>query len=362
MREPTCRREGSGLSDREPSVSCTRSQEIDLLSFFEEPRRPELRAFCDHYPRCRECSAEVAAWDELIRRLGDHAQAPSHPEPEVLARYDAQSAGLDPAERVRIERHLAGCAPCRDELRALRGFDPAAARAGAGRRERPEPGRRDGATWLATVGRVIWHPAFAYAVATLLLLPVLYRGTGFSERPARSVPTSTPEPRLELPAAAAARDKAVERPAPGGLADAFSREQEGAVGTLPKMAESRALSQRADAERGSIAKEEPSAPDQESGGTVELLTSRRAPRVSAALPLRLRVPVPPGADAEVELRLIAPGGRRELRERRPVAPRAEWIELDVPAGWLVPGRNAVEVRAVGGGRTGQPISYALVVE
>jgi hypothetical protein len=210
---------------------------------------------------------------------------------------------------------------------------------------------------------VIWHPAFAYAVATLLLLPVLYRGAGFSERPERrSLPTSTSGPRLERPATAAARDEVAEPPAPAAVAGAFSREPERAVGAPMEMAEDRALSQRADAQRGSIAKEEASAPDQESGGTVELLASRRAPRVSAALPLRLRVPVPPGAGAEVELRLIAPGDRRELRERRSVTPGAEWIELDVPAGWLLPGRNAVEVRAVGGGRIGQPISYPLRVE
>ena len=152
-------------------MSCRRAFEIDLAGFLAEPRAEGFAGFRDHYPRCGECSAELRAWTELDQQLRVRAgSGAAHPSASLLARYDESPRGLAPAERVGVERHLARCPTCRDELRALKAFAPdrvrdAAPVASFGRRLRER---------LAALGRVAWHPGFAYALLVLILLPTVY--------------------------------------------------------------------------------------------------------------------------------------------------------------------------------------------
>ena len=55
--------------------------------------------------------------------------------------------------------------------------------------------------WLAPLGRAAWHPAFAYAVAALALLPTIYSLVGSGRLPLdtlvqRAAEGGAPEPRL----------------------------------------------------------------------------------------------------------------------------------------------------------------------
>ncbi len=151
-------------------MSCRRSLEIELPEFLAEPGAAAFDGFRDHYPRCAECAAEVCAWTELDAQLaaGGGGAGGAHPESEQLARYEALPAG----ERAGLDHHLAGCPSCREELRQLRAFSPerlaeqvrAPLREGRGRTRRA----------LGSLGRLVWHPAFAYAIAGLLLFPALW--------------------------------------------------------------------------------------------------------------------------------------------------------------------------------------------
>ncbi len=152
-------------------MSCRRSLEIELPEFLAEPGAAAFDEFREHYPRCAECAAEVRAWTELDAQLaaGGGGVGAAHPDPEQLARYEALPAG----ERAGLEHHLAGCPSCREELRQLRAFSPerlaeqvrAPLREGRGRTRRA----------LGSLGRLVWHPAFAYAIAGLLLFPALWQ-------------------------------------------------------------------------------------------------------------------------------------------------------------------------------------------
>ncbi|MBW2269693.1 MAG: hypothetical protein JRH16_14050 [Deltaproteobacteria bacterium] len=156
-------------------MGCRQAFEIDLAGFLDEPRAEPFDVFRAHYPRCAVCAAEVRVWTELHEQL----VAARHPTPEVLVGY----AELPAAERVAVDRHTAQCPACREELRLLAAFDPAVLvqPAVAG----PVSGERDG--WTRALARIFWQPAFAYGVAVLVLLPILWRTQGpgrFAEVPA----------------------------------------------------------------------------------------------------------------------------------------------------------------------------------
>ncbi len=150
-------------------MSCRRSLEIELPEFLAEPGAAAFGGFRDHYPRCVDCAAEVRAWTELDAWLaaGAVGAAATHPEPEQLARYEALAAG----ERAGLDHHLAGCPACREELRQLRAFSPERL---AEQVRAPLP-KRSGRTRrvLGSLGQLVWSPAFAYAIAGLLLFPAL---------------------------------------------------------------------------------------------------------------------------------------------------------------------------------------------
>lgn len=150
---------------------CTRWLEIDVAEFLRHAAEPTWRDFREHYPRCPDCAAEVRAWTAVEATLS--AGGSSHPAPELLWRFQSRSSELSTEQKATVEQHLQGCPSCRDELAALGRFDPAAVRASA-----PPPARRRAsafAAWWERLRGVVWHPAFAYALVLLILLPMLGR-------------------------------------------------------------------------------------------------------------------------------------------------------------------------------------------
>lgn len=365
-------------------MSCRRAFEIDLAGFLAEPQGQALAGFRDHYPRCRECSAEVRAWTELDLQLRARAASgAAHPAPELLARYEGSPRALEPREREGVERHLAQCPACRDELRTLRAYAPDGVR---GASPAASPGRRLRER-LAPLGRIAWHPGFAYALLALILLPTVYA----------TVESRTPTRFAAAPSAGeAAGDRAaVLQEAELRSADeaiAFSephREKREFDETplRPVAPRSEAGAQREVASlaveppaagKRSAAAAEPFAPmaaavsDRASAGRV-LPAIRLQPDHTVEVPaseigggLRLWVPLSanrlePGV-REVRVRVSDPSGRRELSERLAAEPGAAEVEVTVPAGWLAPGLYRVELRpAAGAAGDAVVATYALRV-
>ncbi len=388
-------------------MSCRRAFEIDLAGFLAEPRAEGFAGFRDHYPRCRECSAEVRAWTELDQQLRAHAgSGAAHPSASLLARYDESPRALEPAKWVGVERHLAQCPACRDELRALKAFAPDRVRGAApvgsfGRRLRER---------LAPLGRVAWHPGFAYALLALILLPTVYatvalrfgaappasealreRGALMQKAEIRSADESLAFAESDRDP----RESAKKRPRPAeSLGYSRARQQVAAVRPPAEMADREARSDRparepraaepvvrsielprlaapapADRIAGFAHEADPGRESAHLEQTVGVGVAPEAARRSAAggLPpvrlqadrpvelaagairggLRLQIPLPAelaeAGGGEVRLRVIDPSGRRELRERLAVGPGATEVETSLPAGWLTPGLYRVEL-------------------
>jgi hypothetical protein len=179
-------------------VPCNRLQEIDVAEFAVDPHAPAWAEFRDHYPRCAECSSEVARFATLKSALGsDGAGGPAHLSEAQLLALASSRAHAAPEERVRLEAHLAGCAPCRTELAVVRGFDFASIAAA--------PGRRG---WLVRLGGALAAPprraALLAAVVVLLAVPagVLVWRSAQETRATPSLPALTVE--RDAPAAALA--------------------------------------------------------------------------------------------------------------------------------------------------------------
>ncbi|MGH7893740.1 MAG: hypothetical protein ACREQL_03680 [Candidatus Binatia bacterium] len=194
-------------------MTCRKAYELDLPAFLADPTGAVWAEFRDHYPRCPACAAEVRAWTELHLALG----STSHPDPADLVRYVDGSTGLPPTTRHAIAEHLAARAACRDEAHTLRTFDPLAPPAAVLAR----PRRRRFA--FPSLGRIVWHPAFAYAVALVAVLyptrtgrlspPSVIQGREGAARPPASRQVSQ-DPRAASPAPESARsDKEADAPA-----------------------------------------------------------------------------------------------------------------------------------------------------
>ncbi|MDJ0846784.1 MAG: hypothetical protein QNK04_00240 [Myxococcota bacterium] len=363
-------------------MDCRRSQEIDLPAFLADSRDAAFADFRAHYPGCRDCSAELRIWTELHEAL-----AAPHPEPERLARY----AELEPAERATIDRHTVRCPGCREELAALAAFEPALLRAAAPVAA-SAPSLLDRLRKaLVPVRRVVWHPAFAYALVGLLLLPVVQRlgspppdpgvGSLFSTaresapmggvapapaeqtmeiaadtvapaaRPAKKMVAEAPAPaqeRLDRSFAAAdARERADEAPdpvagdrlepapQPGALAGLLQEAREGVVDEEVRP-ESRSPPAFA---RFTTAAEPEDVLQLEAWRTPDLALSKGAGVVRILLPLPDELP--PG---EVFATVREPEARRERREPVTRLPGEDGSgELRVPRDWLTPGRYRVQV-------------------
>ena len=74
-----------------------------------------------HLARCAECREEVEALASMRASLrGMHAGADRPVTLEELLAYEAGDRTLAPAARERVEQHLAACSACREDLAALR--------------------------------------------------------------------------------------------------------------------------------------------------------------------------------------------------------------------------------------------------
>ncbi len=325
---------------------------MDLAAFLRDPRAPEVAEFVEHYPRCPDCAAEVRAWTEVHLGLD-----PPHPAPAELLAY--ADGALQTAPRAAVEAHLAGCASCAEELRAVRRFDTVA-HAGS---ERAEPARLRRSAPAASpgpgrgrLGRVLWHPAFAYAVALLVLVPTLI---DVARRPT-SLPRAREPARVSgMPAA----DRELRQPAPPPHPAPPAAERavpaEDPVAPPPSTL---FLSRRPGPAAGKLAepqhheaREQPKRPA--AAGEIDASVTR-APR-GAAEPApgptldahtgMLTVPVPDAArrSATVEVRVRDAAGARELRQRVDLPRAGEPFTIHLPADWVSPGRWEVELHAAG---------------
>src|SRR4029453_16563065 len=137
---------------------------MDFAEFAVDPRAPEWAEFRDHFPRCAECSREVARVTALVTALGSEGTgASAHPSDAKLLALAGPPAELARDERARLETHLAGCAPCRTELAAARAFAFAAASAPA---ERPRWSERMGMAFP-----LLRRPLLAATLAAVLAVP-----------------------------------------------------------------------------------------------------------------------------------------------------------------------------------------------
>ncbi|MDG2304932.1 MAG: hypothetical protein P8R42_09785 [Candidatus Binatia bacterium] len=379
-------------------MSCRRIEELDLPGFLEDPTDENFLSFREHYPACRDCSAEIHIWTELHMELG----ADAHPSiDEILMLQDAP-ASLSSKDRTRLLAHVASCDPCTEEIQSLESFAPeedfgavAAAAlpesedaipsgfamsepvversfSSAGRRfdtpaprptlptqDEPEPDIEpepeiefalepdieadadDIVPWTTQVGRVIWTPAFAYAALLVVTLPLLYLRRDVVVEPivqsARRPVTSELAPARKAMKEAVVAQRATAQ-----------RERAGAPAGIEKRDQLFAL-------EGDVAIQ-PMAPP----------PARPAPaRPASAAPLESMAPAPRNPPVEavrdgdklhvtvvthlpgtgpLELRVVTSSGR-ELRQ--PVARPSEGpaLEFTLPAAWLGAGQHRIELRS-----------------
>jgi anti-sigma factor RsiW len=315
-------------------MSCRRAYDLDLAAFLADPRAPELAEFVEHYPRCPECAAEVRAWTEVHLAL-----ASRHPAPAELLAYHDGSLGAD--ARAMVGRHLATCPACAEELRAVQRFDVTRVPAALA----PRPRRATPAGSVARrIGRVLWHPAVAYAVALLLLVPVL------AQRP-----WETPPPARE--------------PAPAGDAEGLapaSRPRSVVETTRPVTPAQSAEPRQHDAAQSppmrtfgtqELARSQPAPAPPAGAAAPDAAAKRDMPATRAAAPgpileedgRTLAIPLAPALRSRdrVEVRIRDAGGTRELRQQVAPSDGADRLLVELPREWLTPGDWTVEVQAPG---------------
>jgi hypothetical protein len=306
-------------------MTCRRAFDVDLAAFLRDPRAPELADFVEHYPRCADCAAEVRAWTEVHLALAGRHPAPA----ELLAHRDGTLAA---EMRPGVAQHVASCASCAEELRALERFDRTA-RAGVDRPVATAPAPHAGA--LGRVARALWHPAVAYAVALLLLIPVL------AQRPWEAVPPADRQ--------MAAEERALQQRAPERLArktDAETAPPPSAPAAAPEPAplqpDERAF-RSADAPRTAGAR-----PDAAARAPAALARAQPEPSFDPRT-RRLTIPIADAARGAgtIEVRLRDAAGTRELRERLPVPGAGAPLVLTLPPGWEASGRWELELQAAG---------------
>lgn len=186
---------------------CPWTSERALDAFLAEPEAAEWKEFRQHYLYCEACAAAVVRWSQLegaLRAMGENSTA--HPAVEQLAQFQRSPEQLPADLRKSIQEHLASCRACAEELSLVQSFDfslldtdkepaPAEVRQSVPQKERPQkpPGWR-GASFQEAAERffdglrqLLWHPAFAYAVALLLCIPAIrYYSLPVPAEPTRS--------------------------------------------------------------------------------------------------------------------------------------------------------------------------------
>lgn len=256
-------------------MSCGRSLELDLAQFLRERGSPRWREFELHLGACEDCRQEVDLLAQLGEALGEGAPDPQgHPATEVLARFSEEPGAMLREARRKLILHVVRCGSCRDELAVLQRLDSVLGPARAAS-EAPAP-----TGFVARLQRVLRQPAFAYGVALLALVAVVF------DRPSEPAPGSLPPP---VPGS-----KGFEPPIDSGVLESLELE----------------LS--------------PSA--------------RPVLRLGASTDLLLRVPTEL-ATAVVTVR----AGEGGLEVRRSLVAQGGFVELDVPSAWLRAGSYEVFV-------------------
>ena len=259
-------------------MTCRRAFDVDLAGFLRDPRAPELAEFVEHYPRCPDCAGEVRAWTEVHLGLGAH-----HPGPADLLAYQDGTLGED--ARSAVQRHVAGCPSCAEELRAVRRLDAGATDASG----EPRPAARRTPLRFA---RMLWHPAVAYGIALLVIAAAVLPRRGEIVAPPR------PAAREAAPPPDAARQPAED-----------SRATRAAPGPPPVRAP-----------------------------TLDL----HSQSITIPLPQAL------GTPAGLEVRIRDETGKRELLQRFDAPTREGVVVAQLPAGWLALGGTwEVELRTPG---------------
>jgi hypothetical protein len=380
-------------------MRCRRAFDADLTAVVRGDAADA--AFAAHVASCPDCAAELRVWTELDAML--RAGAPpdaDHPEPETLVAFVDAPATLAADARAAIERHLTACLVCADEVGGLRRFDPirAAAASTPTDADSVEPAVARGG-----IARVLWHPAFAYALVAVLLVPLVRQQLAnvpeasriaaarreaeappAPVEPARDaaaardgaagsnpVPQAAPRPLPEVappPAPAPAFAERVQKNAaraPGAapLADRVLDRKVEQRREEPEQALERAPATEAPAARAKRADEGASSlpglvgragagADVARGGAVEAQPAVAVVEIrsteTTVVPfafgdrrVRLRV-TPAPADlpsGPLDVRVRGDGGAREITTR--VADRADAIVVEIPPGWLVPGDYVV---------------------
>ena len=151
-------------------MSCAHWERLDLVHFLDEPDAEVFATFREHYPSCATCSTEVRVWTELHASLRHTEDA--HPEPELLLQLVDTPEALPAEIRSRWEAHLDRCPACREEKRSLEAYAaPPDAPAGP-LPSYAAPEREEG--WARRAQRVLWSPAFAYAMLIAIAAPLVY--------------------------------------------------------------------------------------------------------------------------------------------------------------------------------------------
>jgi hypothetical protein len=176
------------------TAACNRTSAADIAAYLDDPSAPRWRDLNEHAATCAACNAELAAWKCL---RADLAVVDEHPSEEQLLAYAETRKSLAPDELNALAHHLAECASCRDEIVVLESvrIEPPPQP-----RMHREPAKR--ASFAALIGRILWHPAFAYAVVVALLVQVF---TGL-DRPVSDI-VSTSRPSEVASDVAAPRDR-----------------------------------------------------------------------------------------------------------------------------------------------------------
>jgi hypothetical protein len=270
-----------------------------------------------------------------------------HPDPDAVLAYVDAPVTLAADLREEVGRHLATCRSCADEVRTLRRAD--LGRLVADVAASPAAARRRPARAIA---RVLWHPAFAYALVLALLLPILRDQLGpGAESPAesRKVAETRPDPHSRpaepagdhatapprLRSAERRHSAESERSVPAGSRDDAAGAKRSASPEEERVANAPAFSDSAARSRAA----ETSAPVLALGtgdpAVVPYATARQRGVVLRIAPPDALVPGP------VDVRVRSRVGGRELVTR--VADRADAMVVTIPRRWLTPGDYEVTV-------------------
>lgn len=136
-----------------------------LFGELEESVRADLKF---HLAECEDCRSLEETYRTLHETFhNESAAVADHPSPDEIVAYATERDALSRSERERIETHVEGCPPCRDEVQSVREVEGWSEGLGAGR-EVTRPRRRFAWSRLemrlalaaAIVIAVLAYPAF----------------------------------------------------------------------------------------------------------------------------------------------------------------------------------------------------------